>query len=255
MNTIREGFRREVAALLPALHATYRVIGRYQKKRSQRNREELLARLAVTGEALLFFKPLVPRKKQGYFDAILNDGLPLSDRVIALDIAVGAMHIEFSVPRAYMHRESEELRRALELSRWVETDRAADSSEPSDGVLVRGIAASPGFVTGKAFLVRRNSDYRRLHAHSIVVAEMTRTDMMLGVGRIAGIVTDIGGSLCHAAIVARELGIPCVVGTQHATARIRPRQLVEVDGTQGVVRAARPGGSAPADREPGEAQR
>ena len=41
----------------------------------------------------------MPRKKQGYFDAILNEGLSLSDRVIALDIAVGAMHIEFSVPR------------------------------------------------------------------------------------------------------------------------------------------------------------
>jgi phosphohistidine swiveling domain-containing protein len=242
MNTIREGFRREVAALLPALHATYRVIGRYQKKRSQRNREELLARLVVTGEALLFFKPLVPRKKQGYFDAILNEGLSLSDRVIALDIAVGAMHIEFSVPRAYMHRESEELRRALELSRWVETDRAADSSEPSDDVLVRGIAASPGFVTGKAFLVRRNSDYRRLRASSIVVAEMTRTDMMLGIGMIAGIVTDIGGSLCHAAIIARELGIPCVVGTTNATRAIRDRQLISVNGSEGMVRAVRPNG-------------
>jgi phosphohistidine swiveling domain-containing protein len=237
MNTIREGFRGEVAVLLPALHATYRVIGRYQKQRSQRNREQMLARLVVTGEALLFFKPLVPRKKQGYFDAILNDGLSLSDRVIALDIAVGAMHIEFSVPRAYMHRESEELRRALELSRWVETDRAADSSEPSDDVLVRGIAASPGVVTGKAFLVRRNSDYKRVRAQSIVVAEMTRTDMMVGIGRIAGIVTDIGGSLCHAAIVARELGIPCVVGTTNATRAIRDRQLISVNGSEGMVRA------------------
>jgi phosphohistidine swiveling domain-containing protein len=240
MNTIRENFRSEVAALLPVLHGAYRAIGRYQKTRNDRNKDQLLVHLGAAGETLMFFKQLVPAKKQPYFDAILNHGLSVSDRVIALDIAVGAMHIEFSVPRAYMHRESEELRRALELSRRVETDRMGGSSGPSHDVLVRGIGASPGFATGKAALIRRNSDYRRLAAHSIVVAKMTRTDMMVGMDRIAGIVTDIGGSLCHAAIIARELAIPCVVGTEHATERIGNRRLISVDGANGVVRACGP---------------
>ncbi|MBI2504543.1 MAG: hypothetical protein HYW07_15080 [Candidatus Latescibacteria bacterium] len=48
-----------------------------------------------------------------------------------------------------------------------------------------------------------------------------------------------GGTLCHAAIIARERGIPCVVGTGEATRRIRPRMLVEVDGTAGVVKKLR----------------
>jgi phosphohistidine swiveling domain-containing protein len=240
MNTIRENFKEQVDALLPVLHAAYRAIGRYQKSRSGRNREGLLQHLGLAGEVLQFFKGLVPRKKQPYFDAILNESLPVSDRLIALDVAVGAMHIEFSVPRAYMHRESEHLRRALEVSRWSDSDQIPDADRASSDVLARGIAASPGVVAGKAAIIRRNGDYRRLAARSIVVATMTRTEMMIGIGNIAGIVTDIGGSLCHAAIVARELGIPCVVGTQHATQRIRPRQLVCVDGGKGVVRALRP---------------
>jgi phosphohistidine swiveling domain-containing protein len=240
VNTIREGFREEVQALLPVLHDTYRQIGRYQRKRSERNTGCLLDQLDTAGRSLMFFKGLVPRKKQPYFDAVINGALSVSDRIIALDVAVGAMHIEFSVPRAYMHRESEELRRALEVSRWIETDRMAAAADQSEDVLVRGIAASPGRASGRAAIIRRNSDYRRLPAGSIVVARMTRTDMMLGIGSIAGIVTDTGGSLCHAAIVAREIGIPCVVGTEHATQTIKPGRLVAVDGTKGVVRACGP---------------
>ena len=237
MNTIRENFKREVAALLPVLHETYRRIGRFQKSRTERNERAALRQLRAAGDTLAFFKPLVPRKKQPYFDAVLNESLSPSDRIISLDVAVGAMHIEFSMERAYMHRESAELRQALELSRHVASDGTADDADPAPDVLVRGLGVSPGFVTGKAALIRRTSDYRRLAAGSIVVARMTRTDMMIGVEKMAGIVTDIGGALCHAAIVARELGIPCVVGTETATQEIREKQLIAVNGDDGIVRA------------------
>jgi phosphohistidine swiveling domain-containing protein len=252
MNTIREGFRREVETLMPVLHEAYQRVGRYQKSRTGRNETLLRGALAEVGVALAFFKGLVPRKKRPYFDAILEEGLSLSDRVIALDVAVGAMHIEFSVPRAYMHRESEELRTVLEQSRAVESDRQERLHGLAPDVLLNGIPASPGHATGKAAIVRRSSDYRKLPSGSIVVARMTRTDMMIGVERIAGIVTDIGGSLCHAAIVAREIGIPCVVGTEHATELVRARQLIAVDGTAGVVRATRHGKRTRTSREPQE---
>jgi len=249
VNTIRENFKREVAALLPILHETYRRIGRFQKNRTERNERAALRQLRAAGETLAFFKPLVPRKKQPYFDAVLNESLSPSDRIISLDIAVGAMHIEFSMPRAYMHREGEELRRALELSRHVESDATGRAADPASDLLVSGIGASPGFVTGKAALIRRTSDYRRLPSGSIVVAKMTRTDMMVGVEKIAGIVTDIGGSLCHAAIIAREIGIPCVVGTETATQVIAERQMVSVNGGDGTVRSVTVGGPQEATRE------
>jgi phosphohistidine swiveling domain-containing protein len=240
MNTIREGFRREVEMLLPVLHEAYQRVGRYQNSRTARNETLVRAALTDVGAALAFFKGLVPQKKRPYFDAIMEERLSLSDRVIALDVAVGAMHIEFSVPRAYMHRESEELRRVLQQSRVLESDRQERQHGVAPDVLLTGLPASPGYASGKAAIIRRSADYRRLPVGSVVVARMTQTDMMIGVKRIAGIVTDIGGSLCHAAIVAREIGIPCVVGTKRATDLIRAKQLIAVDGTEGTVRSCLP---------------
>ena len=246
MNKIRIHFADEVEALIPILHGAYRAVGRYQKQRTDRNRDLLLAEIGELGPRLQFFKPMVPARKQPYFDAILNETLSISDRIVALDVSVGAMHIEFAVERAYMHPESEALRRALATSREDPSDGLAFAGEPStveasDGVLVRGIAASPGVVTGKAALVLRNADYRRLPAGSIVVARMTRPEMILALDRIKAIVTDAGGSLCHAAVVARELGIPCVVGTQRATEVIHNKQLITVNGSIGCVSAAKRG--------------
>ena len=149
------------------------------------------------------------------------------------------MHIEFAMERAYKHQETPALRRVLEQSRYSSADTVPDSSDSSNGVLVRGIPASPGTVTGKAFLISRNADYRRMPGDSVVVARMTRPELVMGMDRIAAIVTDIGGSLCHAAIVAREKGIPCVVGTKRATKIIRNKMLVTVDGGVGEVRKVR----------------
>ncbi|MBC8233038.1 hypothetical protein H8E77_26130 [bacterium] len=235
-NTIRYYFKKEVDALLPILRETYRLVGRYQKNRNEQNKEKLLNQLNIIGKRLQFFKGLIQFKKQAYFDAIFSEELSVSDRIIALDIAVGSMHIEFSVPRAYMHQESKELRRVLELSRYVASDKVTDSSEHSDDILLRGIAASPGIVTGKAAIIRKNSDYKRLPNKSIVVTQMTRPDMILDTDKMLGIVTDLGGSLCHAAIIAREMQIPCVVGTQNATEIIRNKSLISVDGNNGTVK-------------------
>jgi len=243
MNKLRVYFREQVDALLPELHATYRLIGRYQKGRTGRHQEALLAQLDVIGERLAFFKGMMQGPKQPYFDAVANHELSLSDRIVALDIAVGAMHIDFPMERAYMHSESEALKRALEQARYVEGERVIRAGPEDDRVLVRGLAASPGVATGKAHIIRKSSDYRRIPKGGIAVARMTRPELILGVGRVAAIVTDRGGSLCHAAIIARELGIPCVVGTEMATETIRPKQLILVDGSHGIVRTTGSGQS------------
>ncbi len=70
---------------------------------------------------------------------------------------------------------------------------------------------------------------------SVLVCEVTTPDYVPLMQRASAIVTDQGGILSHAAIVARELGIPCIVGTQHATARLKNGQIVTVDANEGVV--------------------
>lgn len=241
-NKIRHFMAEEVKAVLPLLHDTYYAIGVFQKDRSPENARVLVGYLQGAGRALQLFKPIIQIRKQDYFDAVLREELSLSDRIIALDTAVGAMHIEFSVPRQYMHRESRELKEALE---GIRIDRAEDSPAPIPEALCNGVPASRGIASGKAKLIRKKVDYKHIPEGAILVAQMTRPELTYVPGRIAAIVTDIGGALCHAAIVARELGIPCVVGTKIATQVIRDRQLIQVDGSRGIITAV--GYSIPSD--------
>lgn len=240
MHRIRQQFGEEVEELYPVLHETYRLIGVFQKNRTPRNEARLLEQLAIIGPMLDFFRPYIQGRKQNYFKALLDEKLPISDRIVALDIAVGAMHIEFAVPRAYMHQESQRLREVLEASRRAEDNISIKEGDLPSGVLVQGIPASPGVAVGKAFIVRKNSDYRHLPSGGIIVTQMTRPELIFGMDRAAGVVTDVGGSLCHAAIIARELGIPCVVGTEKATQVIKTGWWIQIDGSTGeVIRSRR----------------
>ena len=236
MAKIRTAFKREVEELLPFLHDTYRRVGRCQKRGDPAAAEDLEGALDLVATKLQFFKQFMQREKQPYFEVLQDTELGLSDRIIALDTAVGAMHIEFAMERAYMHKESEPLRRALDEIRMSGTEEIARNASPA--VLVSGIAASPGMATGRAILVTRNSDYRRMPGGSVVVARMTRPEIVMSIDKVAAIVTDVGGALSHAAIVAREKGVPCIVGTGNATLVISPRRFVTVDGCSGVVRNA-----------------
>jgi pyruvate, water dikinase len=114
--------------------------------------------------------------------------------------------------------------------------------------ILRGFGASPGIASGIARLLKGPSEMERLQPGEILVTSMTTPDMVPAMSRAAGIVTDEGGMTCHAAIVSRELGVPCVVGTREATRTIADGAEVTVDGKTGSVfrgrRAARPGAAA-----------
>jgi len=101
--------------------------------------------------------------------------------------------------------------------------------------LVSGSSASPGLGSGPVQIVLDPSKISEVKEGDILVAEMTTPDYVPAMKRAAGIATDRGGRTCHAAIVSRELGIPCVVGTGNATNVLKPDQVVTVDGSQGKV--------------------
>ena len=231
MNRIRKMFAAEVAALAPLLHQTYRCVGTFQKNRSDRNATRLATQLDEVAPHLEFFRPYVPGPKQGYFAALASPDLELSDRIVALDVAVGSLHIDFPVERAYMHRESAQLRRVLEQSRHApEDDRV-----PQEAVWVGGIGASPGVITAPAFVAAGASGAAEAPPDSVLVTIAPRPEILASLPNLAGLVAERGGMLSHAAIVAREMGIPCVVGARRATQRIRSGQLVTVDGGAGTV--------------------
>ena len=101
--------------------------------------------------------------------------------------------------------------------------------------LVSGSSASPGLGSGPVKIISDPSRISEVKEGDILVAEMTTPDYVPAMKRAAGIATDRGGRTCHAAIVSRELGIPCVVGTGNATNVLKPDQVVTVDGSQGKV--------------------
>ena len=101
--------------------------------------------------------------------------------------------------------------------------------------LVRGLGAAPGAAAGPARVVATLTDAGKFSAGEVLVAHMTAPDWVPLMRKAAAIVTDSGGMTCHAAIVSRELGIPCVVGTAEATKVLRDGEIVTVDAGEGVV--------------------
>jgi pyruvate,water dikinase len=101
--------------------------------------------------------------------------------------------------------------------------------------LVHGLGAAPGRAGGPVRLMRRPEEAGSFPDGGVLVAHMTTPDWVPLMRKAAAIVTDSGGMTCHAAIVSRELGIPCVVGTGDATRTLRDGEQVTVDATRGVV--------------------
>lgn len=102
-------------------------------------------------------------------------------------------------------------------------------------ILVKGIGASPGIASGKVKLIMDLDEIGKIKDGDILVTKMTTPDMVPAMKRASAIVTSDGGLTCHAAIISRELGTPCVVGTKNATQVLKDDMIVAVDGEKGVV--------------------
>lgn len=109
-------------------------------------------------------------------------------------------------------------------------------------VLVSGMGAAPGIASGSVRVLASVDQGAQLKKGEVLVASMTSPDWVPTMRRAAAVVTDRGGTTCHAAIVSRELGIPCVVGTRTATTVLRDGEIVTIDAGRGQVLA---GASAP----------
>ena len=109
------------------------------------------------------------------------------------------------------------------------------SEEAQTGGVLKGLGASPGKVTGLARLLTGPQDFDQMRPGEILVATNTTPAWTPLFAMASAIVTDIGGPLSHGSIVAREYGIPAVLGTGVATRRIHSGQLLTVDGSAGIV--------------------
>jgi len=115
-------------------------------------------------------------------------------------------------------------------------DQAVDGTDHEESVeLIHGLGASPGRGSGEVRVLASPDSDDGFKSGDVLVAEMTTPDWVPLMKKASAIVTDGGGMTCHAAIVSREMGLPCVVGTRNATKVLKDQMLVTVDGTHGVV--------------------
>jgi len=111
--------------------------------------------------------------------------------------------------------------------------------EVKDIKMMEGDCASPGRSRGHAKVINIPKDMEKMKEGDVLISVATNPDLVPAIKKASAIVTDVGGITCHAAIVSRELGIPCVIGTRIATKAIKDGDIVDVDATHGKVNIIR----------------
>jgi len=102
-------------------------------------------------------------------------------------------------------------------------------------LLLEGLAASPGIASGKVKIIEDLEDLHKIQEGDVLVTKMTNPDMVVSMQKSSAIITNDGGLTAHAAIVSREMGIACIVGTGKATEILKEGDIVTVDGYHGKV--------------------
>ena len=128
-----------------------------------------------------------------------------------------------------------------------DTEKSQKISEAKQ--ILTGAAASLGLSSGPAKVIHSSTEIDKVKQGDVLVTEMTNPEFVPAMKRATAIVTDTGGRTSHAAIVSRELGIPCVVGTGQATAKIKTGDIVSVDGGKGIVYEGKVVGKTSAEPE------
>lgn len=111
-----------------------------------------------------------------------------------------------------------------------------NNSSKIDDNEISGMSANGGIVIGNVKILLNYKDVEKVKKGDIIVATMTTPDYISAMEKASGFITDEGGITCHAAIISREFGVPCIVGTVNATSKLKDGQKVELDAYNGIVK-------------------
>ncbi len=124
-------------------------------------------------------------------------------------------------------------------SRPVTTIKKDEEKQLEDKIkkepILKGTPASPGIAYGPVRKILSAKKINKVNKGDILVTTMTTPDFVPAMKKVAAIVTNKGGQTSHAAIVSRELGVPCIVGTQKATEKLKDNEIITVNGTKGEI--------------------
>jgi len=123
-----------------------------------------------------------------------------------------------------------------DINKLIDIEEIDEFTAPKNIERITGQVAFPGKVKGRVRLVFSQNDANNLRKGEVLVASMTTPELVSGMQKAIAFVTDEGGTLCHAAIISREMKTPCIVGTDKATQILKDGDLVEVDADEGIVK-------------------
>ncbi len=210
----------QLALLRPRVKACWAATGYYANPLLQ----EIAQRKGVNFQALSLFY------RSEDIETLLAEGRVLTEEEVLERKLCVAYELADGVFTSYVGEEALALKERL-----LGGEKQGETTE------LKGQGAHKGRVTGRVHILTVNDpdatrDFRQSFTSGILVTSMTQPNVVDIARRASAIVTDEGGMLCHAAIIAREFGIPCVVGTHTATQVLKDGDLVEVDADSGVVR-------------------
>lgn len=185
--------------------------------------EEIARRIGIEPNYIAYLSP-VEALALGSFEDLKNMDL--------LKREEGSFYLQLpdkETSEVAVGREYEEARLAYEALNGLGVSKPGSSA-------IYGSVANPGTAIGCVKICTDLASIDRVQPGDILVASMTRPEYMAAIKKAAAIVTDEGGITCHAAIVARELGIPCVIGTKVATKVFKDRDMVEVRANHGMIK-------------------
>ncbi|MFC1940563.1 phosphoenolpyruvate synthase [Chloroflexota bacterium] len=205
-----------------------------------KGKQKIISKKIASQEWQLIRNPVAGRREVNIRAAIpkaIQKQQKLSDKEIIRLVRLGRRleeHYQFPQDIEWA-KENNEI--YIVQTRPVTTIKETAEVEPEIKIpaLLTGAAASPGIAAGPVKLVAEASQIHKVKDGDVLVTEMTTPDFVPAMKRAVAIVTDRGGRTAHAAIVSRELGIPCVVGTERATTELTDKQIVTVDGSRGKV--------------------
>ena len=130
-----------------------------------------------------------------------------------------------------------QIKKSLKLFKLLSEEKTVkETVQKNATVNGTGRVASKGLAKGKAVIIRGVKDLEKVKEGDILIAVTTHPDYVPAMRKAAAIVTDEGGITSHAAIVSREFGLPCIVGTKIATKILNDGDLVEVDANNGTIK-------------------
>ena len=236
MNTIRNFYPNEIEDLKVILRTVYKKIYEYQEQRTVKNENKMREAIQSTMSYLMLFKEHIPTYKQRYIELLVNqDQLKAYDLIICFDRAIYELHARVKAGEFSDLPWSKELRDLLNERQEPSESEVATGNNAPVTFIASGTGVSHGTIQGPACVVIDRDNLLKLKEGDILVTPMTDPEFISVAHLISGLITDRGGLLCHAAILARELNLPCIVGCKNATQQIKDGEWIQLDSRTGIV--------------------